>query len=603
MAKDKTYLDGFLTTEAGVDSGFAPSLIQSNQLAWAVNVTSRGGFPTARPGWWKRGLTFPNNDVQTLFSTGYFQGHGSYKSDDGTAYIAVAISGRTFLIAVGTWVVMEITITGDLNQVNQPHVWFQQAERWLIVQDGLSKAMLFNGASSRRATNEEVPTGSAMAYGKGRLWVAIGNEYVGGDAVFSDPALGRDCVIRFTENTFLNEGGKFGVPEGPITGMAFAANLDTSLGDGDLLVFTAQNAFAFNAPVDRTVWKDLRYPIQRFALIGVGCVNHESITLVNGDLIFRSSDGVRSLIYARRDFSEWGNTPISRQMQRAIVYDTYERLYAASSVTFNNRVLMTSQPQFENGRGVYHRSLLALDFDLVSGMGRKLPPAWEGVWTGLKIMAVRTVQTPQGQRGFIIALGPDGAFCLYEISAAGAFDFNGTDDQQISWIMETRSTTFGTPTDPKKLVTARFWYDQVMGNISILTRYRQNEAPCWNEWATFTDCAAYRNCAPGAPCKAVNYYQPPARSQIGLPMPPEQVDPSTGSFCHYGFEFQIRLEVTGRVRIKRLMLAAEPLPDERYENMVPSCTPGPTVPCQSGCLTLECSGVCAEPPDYNYAIT
>lgn len=603
MAKDKTYLDGFLTTEGGVDSGFAPSLIQPNQLAWAVNVTSRGGFPTARPGWWKRGLTFPNNDVQTLFSTGYFQGHGTYVSDGGVSFVAVAISGRTFLINVQTYAVQEITIPGDLNQVGQPHVWFQQAERWLVVQDGLSPAMLFDGATSRRADPEtEVPTGSAMAYGKGRLWVAIGNEYVGGDAVYSDPALGRDCVIRFTENTFLNEGGKFGVPQGPITGMAFAANLDTSLGDGDLLVFTSQTAFAFNAPVDRTVWKDLTYPIQRFALIGVGGVNHESITMVNGDLVFRSSDGVRSLIYARRDFTEWGNTPISRQMQRAMAFDTYQLLYAASSVTFNNRVMMTSQPQMQAGRGVYHRALLVLDFDLVAGMGRKLPPAWEGVWTGLKMMAVRTVDTPQGQRGFIVALGSDGAFCLYEMTQTGAFDFDGAADRQISWIMETRSTTFSTPIDMKRLVTASFWYDQVMGNVSLVTRYRQNEAPCWNDWATFSDCAQYQNCNPGTPCKAVTYYRPPARSQIGLPMPPEQVDPSTGRFCHYGYEFQIRLEITGRLRLKRLMLAAEPVPEERYENMVESCVPGASVPCQSGCLTLECAGVCMEPPDYNYAI-
>ena len=112
-----------------------------------------------------------------------------------------------------------------------------------------------------------------MAYGKGRLWVASGSEYYGGDLVYGDPAYGRDSVIRFTENTFINEGGAFAVSSGPITGLAFAANLDTSLGDGDLLVFTPTATYAFNAPVDRDIWKDLNYPIQRFALLNFGSFN------------------------------------------------------------------------------------------------------------------------------------------------------------------------------------------------------------------------------------------------------------------------------------------------------------------------------------------
>jgi hypothetical protein len=107
------------------------------------------------------------------------------------------------------------------------------------------------------------------------------------------------------------------------------------------------------------------------------------------------------LIYARRDFSEFGNTPISRQVTRAIAYDTEFYLKAASSVNFDNRLLMTIQPQKVNGRGTVHRGVVVLDFDLVSGMGRKLPPAWEGVWTGVDVLQMLTIRIQKQDRCFL----------------------------------------------------------------------------------------------------------------------------------------------------------------------------------------------------------
>ena len=70
VAEKNRLVDGLLTAEGGVDSGFSPSLIQPNQLAWAVNTTVRGGFPKARPGIWLKGLTFP--DVTEVYQNGYY---------------------------------------------------------------------------------------------------------------------------------------------------------------------------------------------------------------------------------------------------------------------------------------------------------------------------------------------------------------------------------------------------------------------------------------------------------------------------------------------------------------------------------------------------
>lgn len=613
MVQDQTrVVDGFLTAEGGVDSGFAPSMIGVNQLAWAVNTTVRGGFPKSRPGWLERPLVFPDPDpdgIEALFSTGLFQGAGSFINDDGVAFSAVSISGRIFLVNLQTYEVSEITIPGDQNQADRPRAWFQQAERYLIVQNGINRAFLYEGTTSRRSTRDEVPIGGPMAYGKGRLWVANGSEYVGGDLVWSDPTYGRDSVIRFTENVFLNGGGAFAVQNGPITGLAFAANLDTSLGDGDLLVFTPTSTYAFSAPIDREVWQDLEYPIQRFALLNFGATNHDAITPVNGDLFFRAQDGVRSLIYARRDFEMWGNTPISRQIHRALDYDTDQLLGYASACTFNNRMLMTTQPQQLTGRGVYHRGLVVLDFDLVSGMGPKFPPAWEGVWTGLRILRIQNVLVDRRERCFIWHVNASGVFKLFEVTKDAPFDYTteAADpldrDVPIQWVYETRSVTFNRPTEIKRLDGADQWYDQVMGNLSVTVRYRPNESSCWSTWGTFTDCAEYRNCAPGDPCQEVSYYKPSVRARVSLPQPPQQVDPQTGRMTNYGHEFQMRYEITGKARMKRVAMVAQRIPEAQFGDFSAfTCATAADVDCQTGCLALECAGVCSEPPDYGYQI-
>ena len=603
VADRNRVIDGFLTVEGGVDSGFPPSLIRANQLSWAVNTTCRGGWATARPGWKKRPLNF-GYATEALFEDGLFQGAGSYIADDGQAYLACSISGRVFTISVPQFQVADITIPGDANLASEPKAWFCQAERWLIVQNGLNRTFLWDGAGSRRAAPNEVPIGGPMAYGKGRLWVARGSEYFGGDLVWSDQTLGRDSVIRFTENDFLNEGGAFAVPAGPITGLAFAANLDTSLGEGDLLVFTSQASYAFSAPIDRTVWKDLEYPLQRFALLNFGALNQESIAILNGDVLFRAQDGIRSLAYARRDFTEWGNTPISRQARRALEYDTKALLTYASAINFDNRLLMTVGPQRIQDHGTVHRGLVALDYNLVSGMGPKYPPAWEGVWTGLRILQVVTVRVAGEDRAFVFSLNEDDQVELWEITRDALFDHDGVDDVATQWIFESRSTAFAQPMGKKRLMGAEQWYDQVAGNVSITGRFRADVSECWTEWGTITDCAKYRDCdpVPEGECQVVRYYQPARRSRIAFPIPPDVVDPQTGGFTRDGFEFQVRYEITGRLRLKRLMLVASSLPEDIAGDISKAgCATVPNVGCQTECLALECPGIC-DPADYAYAI-
>lgn len=526
--------------------------------------------------------------------------------------MAASISGRIYTVRLDeTYEVSEISIPGDLNSPDRPHAWFVQAERWLIVQDMLDQAFLYDGTTARRALDGEVPIGGPMAYGKGRLAVARDNLFFVGDLVWSDQTLGRDTVIRFLENTFLAGGGAWAVG-GKITGMAYAANLDTSLGDGDLDVATSDDIQAFSVPVDRTVWTNLEYPPLRYAMRHFGALNHETMVPVNGDIFFRSLDGIRSLAYARRDFGgEWGNTPISRQVSRALDYDTEELLYAASGINFDNRMLMTAMPVLDPAHGVWHHAIVPLDFHMVGGMGIKVPPCWEGIWTGLKFLQIVSIHIDgKKRRAFAFCLGSDSRLELWELSKGDGFDFNSCDDVPIAWAFETRSFAFGNPRESKHLTGSRFWPKEMAGEITARARYRTDGSLCWHEWGTIRDCAKYRNCQdPSEPCGTgiypsgnavpVRHYRRQIRAPVVFPEPPEVFSRETNTPTRVGFEFQARFDLTGKIRIRRLELIAA-----RYSEPLNGTLRNYTCPPDelSGCIE-DCGGVeCCDADDLTYQI-
>lgn len=558
--------DGYLSFEGGVDSGNPASLLSASEVAWAVNSTFRGGYVRPRPGFIRRTLTFSSDFDSSNFRTQLFQGAGTYRDSDGTTYVVASIGGRVFTINIlNAFGVTDISIPGDINDVDAPEAWIQQAENWLVVQNSIRAPFLHNGSTSRRSNVEdEVPVGGPMAYGRGRLWVAHGSEYVGGDLVGVEP----DSVIKFTENDYIAEGGAFFVESGPITGMAFAANLDTALGEGDLLVGTAANVYAFNAPLDRTTWKNLQYPIQRYALKNYGMVNHNSIAIVNGDAFFRSVDGVRTVKFARRDFTEeWTNTPLSLEMTRAFSYDTDSLLNFASAVSFDERFLMTTQPQ-KTANGVYHRALVALDFKAISGLRKKtVAPAWEGIWTGLRILRIITATVRNVVRCFIFALGDDNEIEFWELTKDAQFD-RDTDDVRIRWAIETRSMAFQTPDERKRLVRGDFWLSDMKGIFQTTVRFRSDLSNWWTNWINNLDCSTYRDCEPAVGCQTPVRYVGQVRSRIGLPEPPDIPDVSSGNgFTRFGDDFQVRFDFIGYAQLKRFRIVADQLPEEINGNM------------------------------------
>lgn len=379
--------DGFASLERGADSGRNPSLLPRNQVAWAENSIFRGGYWMPRPGWKRLALlsASQSTDYTVAFAQGKFQGASFFDDVASRKGLLIAqTGGHLYRIEItnGGAVVMDITPTGDPSSSTIPQVWMQQAENYLVVQDGQSRPFIFDGSTTRRAEDDEVPVGSGpMAYGMLRLWVAMGKSYVAGDV-----AGGTTGVLKFTENDYIAEGGEFSLPmsAGNITAMQFTATPNTALGQGELLIFTPDAVFSNTAPVDRDAWKNLVQPIQTITLINNGAQSQNSTALVNGDVFMRSRDGIRSVIQAVRYFQQWGNTPLSNELARVLPKDDPTLLKYVSAVEFDNRLLMTCQP-VPLTNGCYFTGVASLDFEPVTSMGDKLPPAYDGVWTGRQV--------------------------------------------------------------------------------------------------------------------------------------------------------------------------------------------------------------------------
>lgn len=450
----------------------------------------------------------------------------------------------------------------DANPVNRPQAWMEQAGKWLVIQDGQSGALRYNGTETRRsAPAGEVPTGTAMVFNEeiGRLCVA---RVTNGIAIGNIDAGGDDDPIKFTETDYLNEGGEFRIPlrYGPITGACMLANQDRSNGQGAMLFFTEQGIHAFNLPPNREQWKNLQYPVQINMPIH-GSTNHHGITNVNGDVFYRAKDGERSFALTRQEFNQWGNTPISRELGRVLNRDGRKLLRFASSCLFDNRLLFTAMPR--NGRyGAYHEALCVLDFDGVSAINR-VPPRFDGIWTGIKPQHLVTGNFGGEDRCFAFCRSENGGTQLWEILREGNFD---GDEGRIECAIESRALDFGNPFELTQLSGFEIWCDKVVGEVDFELKHRPDLTQCWFPWNTTPKkvCQKFKDCGDDdGGCTSPITFRPGQRSRVAFGQPPDtnenQVDHRP---ARVGYSHELRLQWTGRARVKWALAKATRLPED-----------------------------------------
>lgn len=409
----------------------------------------------------------------------------------------------------------------------------------------------------------QLPAALAMDYYMGRLWLALGREYVAGDIVGGTSGTGiydkRDAILNMTENAYTVGGGAFIVPTnaGNIRALNHAANLDSALGEGQLKVFTRKSVYSVNVSPDRSAWLALTEPLQRVEQINFGAIGDRCAVPVNGDLYYRSVDGVRSLTQAIRYFNQPGNTPISREETRAIISDDRALLQYCSGIEFSNRLLMTCQP-YQTAYGVAHKGVMPLNFDLLSQIDGKLPPAWEGIWEGLNIMQMWKGDFGGRERAFALAYSEDNnALEIWEIMDTELFDYNTHGESRITWAFETPSFTWDKPFTLKELETIELWVDKVFGTVEFTAYVRAGQSACWTLWHNWQICSPRNECElPGAPedCPYPQQRYPQQYKQpMVLPKPPSICDEMNGRPINLGYAFQFRIVIKGQCRVRGLL--------------------------------------------------
>lgn len=412
----------------------------------------------------------------------------------------------------------------------------------------------------------ELPVGRMGAYGLGRNWMCLsdGRSFIGGDIVggsSGSPALNnRDSVLRVTENSYLFGGGTFVIPGnlGDIRSMTFTANLDASLGQGPLQVGTPTSIFSCQAPVDRTTWDSVTNPILTQSLIGKGPLGQYSTILVNSDTIFRARDGIGSLVLARRDFTAWGNVPISREMQKVIDLDDPSLSPNATAISFDNRVLMGCFP-FQSPLGVYHQGIIALNNDPISSLRGKAASIYDGLWTGIQAFQFVSGEFSGDPRSFAFVYNSfENKIELWELQQSGESEFDN-DSDALTWSFETGSLFTSTknkgPFDLVRLKDGELYISEIQGPLNIQAWFRADSSECWTQWLNFSVCAS----------TGPKQY----RSRLGLGLPDQvKCDPTTNRpFC-VGNNFQVRLQFTGACKFMGLLLKAVPEQETKFSTPI-----------------------------------
>jgi hypothetical protein len=416
-----------------------------------------------------------------------------------------------------------------------------------------------------------------MDYYMGRIWLAgstaLGNgrEYMAGDIVGSpatptsgSPQYGfTDSILHISENSYLSLGGTFLVPTqaGDIRALSHPANLDTALGEGQLLALTRNTIYSVNVVPQRAAWALLSEPIQRVVQITFGATGHRCLVQVNGDLFYQSIDGIRSLIQAIRYFQQLGNTALSSAESRAINLNNRALLLHASGVEFDQRLLQTCLPE-QTPEGVVHKGLIPLDFNPVSVMGQVGQPVWEGIYQGLDFLQVMRGDYDGKQRAFgVVRSAVDSSIEVWELTTDELFDTNREGEARIRWSFETPSYTWGKEFTLKELDTMELWIDQLYGTVDFTVEFRPDASPCWYYWHHWQECAPRDACElPSAPVPCVYPQQPykkQYRAMMTMPKPPSVCNAGSGSRpINKGFSFQFRITIHGYCRVRGLVVHA-----------------------------------------------
>jgi len=482
--------EAFVSLIGGMNAGLDSSLLQPTQYAFGINVSSRGGLIHSRPAFVERPIGLGS------FTTGLFQGSMSYPLNSADRVVCV-ISGRVLGIQVNNLEITDYSAqvaagpdTG-LMDAEVERCYFCKADKFMIVQDGINPAIIIDGATARRAVHstppqatDEIPLGTIMAYGHGRLFVvpvAVEDQdgrrffHAGNILLPTDPT----SIFKFTEADTITGGGAFSLPNemGFITGMAFMQNASSGSGVGALVVFAQRGASAFAVNASRSTWPDI--DISQVLFQTIGTYSPRSMVPVNNDLYFRASDGIRSLHYAISEISQGSNgirnSAISREVQTILNRDSRASWAFVDMAYVDNRLFCMSVP-IDDDKEMRFKALIVLDADTASSMATPSAPIYDGTWIGEEFMALAVARHSTRERNTLYAFtkkDDENHFMMLEL------DGYQDESEDLACRVYTKAYAFKDIVNMKVLQYAQVDLSQLKGDVIMRAFYRPHGYPYW----------------------------------------------------------------------------------------------------------------------------
>ena len=545
----------FTTTEMGVSTAYSPELIPDNQLVWLKNGVIRGGKPHPRPGFYE----------QLVLPSGPIQGASYFSVQNGM--IVAQIGGRIYRIRINNTTFAWEAIPLDwLNSGTLPYAWMQETVGYLVIQDGQSNPIIYNGSTARRADplKNEVPKGKMMAYGNGRLWVAIDdNDIVAGD--IKTNVSGSELL--FTETQYFTGGGAFYFPF-VINGMGFIPASGAS-GYGSLLILGKDQTHGVRADISsRDQWATFPGFIQPI-LLNTGACSHFSLAEVNQDLYWRDGEGgVRSIRSAASDeINGPGNVPISREIARITDFESENRLDGVSAIHFDNRLIMTASPFIDKYGHTAYRNLFSLDFSPISSNSNKSPPAYDGQWQGLYFKHLIKGLFRGKRRAFALVTDDTGVNRLWEFNEDDGGDSYTNcffAKRAFPMVLEYPARNWGDPKRRKRIERCDVYLANIRANVHVDVYWRADNFQKWTLWDSTADiCSLQTDGATNVPHVFKNLAAQ-ERSQVMTFTPPDGLNPISNRGLNVGFMHQVRVVVTGDAQVYKVVGYASMLDEEQY---------------------------------------
>jgi hypothetical protein len=554
--------DGFESLQGGMNSAVSPSLIQKTEIARGVNVDLRNGHARTRKSFIRNTMTGPAGVVKTI-EAGKYQGGCLYRYA-GKDYIVFGVFGRIYMLDTETVTVTDITPATTLSSVVD-RLFFCQANEYLIIQDGFNRPIIVNGITARFSTCgsdpdlPEVPVGTIMVFGQGRLFVVVDGKYfMAGDIYLPwEP----ERVLQFTETQYLNGGGAFGLPAwmGNITGMMFQPNVVSGTGLGALVVFAEKGVSSFGVQAARSTWNST--DIARVLYQDGGGTGPASLVSVGNDIFYLGTDGLRSLKVTASESQGGGSLqslPLSRKVQSLVDDETPWAYQFASGVVHDNRLYFTSiarQRKVTNPFAVdvddyYFEGLLTID---LLGLTNQ-PMLYEGISTGCRFIQVFEVERFGRKQLVLFGAGNNNTIGFYTREEAEL-------DNRVSrpeCRVYTAALDFQTPTPiQKRFIYAEVWLSEIRGVIDMDVYYRPEGYPVWTKAGSTRFVAKDSDTGEHNVLRQIRQRVRISDDTNGL-----APDDSEGRNLLVGAKIQFCFAWKGSCQLDRVLVVAEPLVDE-----------------------------------------